>query len=196
MKKILLGMITCVVGVLLTSCASGVYAKYDVGLQSVEKYSEVKQQNNNKYEDEFIEITWSVLPKQFNFELKNKTDSSIKINWDEVCYVDYSNRAKRVIHTGVRYLEKNNAQVPTIVPKGAILSDILLPTDNVHYVDGKSGGWNEQFLIPSFYLYNEELKKSAPSYVGSIMKIVMPIVINGASQEYVFTFRVNQLLSK
>lgn len=35
------------------------------------------------------------------------------------------------MHSGVKYTDRNNSQPATSIPKGASLSDILLPTDNV-----------------------------------------------------------------
>ena len=92
------------VGLLLSSCGmmQNYMASYSVGLSSVESPANAKQQfgetkvvdfkdgevNKYRYEDDYIEIVWFVSSKQFNFELKNKTTHSMKINWDDISFVD------------------------------------------------------------------------------------------------------------
>ena len=90
-------------GLLLSSCGmmQNYMASYSVGLSSVESPANAKQQfgetkvvdfkdgevNKYRYEDDYIEIVWFVSSKQFNFELKNKTTHSMKINWDDISFV-------------------------------------------------------------------------------------------------------------
>lgn len=49
----------------------------------------------------------------------------------------------RVMHSGVKYIDRNNSQPASVILKGATLSDIILPTDNVYYISGQYGGWRE-----------------------------------------------------
>ena len=95
-------------GLLLSSCGmmQNYMASYSVGLSSVESPANAKQQfgetkvvdfkdgevNKYRYEDDYIEIVWFVSSKQFNFELKNKTTHSMKINWDDISFVDINGK--------------------------------------------------------------------------------------------------------
>ena len=132
-------------------------ANYSVGLATVESPADAKQQfgdtkvvsfneegvSKYHYEDDYIDIVWYVGLKQFNFTLKDKSGHTLKINWDDVSYVDVKGQVGRVMHSGVKYVDRNSSQPATTVPKGASISDILLPTDNVYYVSGQYGGWRE-----------------------------------------------------
>lgn len=114
-----------------------------------------------RYADDYIDVVWFVGTKQFNFTLKNKSGHTLKINWDDISYVDTRGRVSRVMHAGVKYAERNDSQPATTVPKGASISDILLPTENVYFVSGQYGGWRESYLIPCVYKTPEAFDASA-----------------------------------
>ena len=194
---------------LFSSCGAfkSYVAFYDVGLKKVESPADAKKQfgetkvvnfkdgdlNKYRYEDDYIDIVWYVSSKQFNFELKNKSQHTIRLNWDDISYVNSDGTTGRVMHAGVKYTERNNSQPSTTIPKGAKISDLLLPTENVYYVSGQYGGWFEKYLIPSVYKTQEDLNNFAPEYVGKTMRILMPIVIENVQNDYTFEFSVDKL---
>ena len=196
---------------MFTSCGTfkSYVASYSVGLTSVESPTDAKQQfgetkvvnfnedgvSKYRFEDDYIETVWYVGSKQFNFTLKNKSGHTLKINWDDVSYVDTKGQVGRVMHSGVKYTERNNSQPATTAPKGATISDLLLPTDNVYYVSGQYGGWRESYLIPCVYQTKEALDSSASDYVGKTMTIMMPIMIENVQNDYTFTFNIDELIS-
>lgn len=196
---------------MLTSCGAfkNYIASYSVGLSSVESPADAKQQfgetkvvtfneegvSKYRYEDDYINIVWYVGLKQFNFTLNNKSGHSLKINWDDISFVDTEGQVGRVMHSGVKYTERNNSQPATTVPKGASISDILLPTENVYFVSGQYGGWRENYLLPCVYQTPEAFNAGASSLVGKTMTIMMPIMIENVQNDYTFTFNIEKLLS-
>ena len=138
---------------------------------------------------------WYVGLKQFNFTLNNKSGHSLKINWDDISFVDTEGQVGRVMHSGVKYTERNNSQPATTVPKGASISDILLPTENVYFVSGQYGGWRENYLLPCVYQTPEAFNAGASSLVGKTMTIMMPIMIENVQNDYTFTFNIEKLLN-
>lgn len=210
MKKIhlfLLVMGAC----LLSSCGAfkSYIASYSVGLSAVESPADAKQQfgetkvvtfdeegvSKYRYEDDYINIVWYVGSKHFNFTLNNKSGHSLKINWDDISFVDTKGQVGRVMHSGVKYSERNNSQPATTVPKGASISDILLPTENVYFVSGQYGGWRENYLLPCVYQTPEAFNAGASSLVGKTMTIMMPIMIENVQNDYTFTFNIDKLLN-
>jgi len=113
---------------MLSSCAR---TYYDIVLTKVEVPEDYKQQfgetkvfnlSENEitkytYEDDMVSFTWYVSKTQFNFRLENKTNHSIKIPWDDIVFIDPAGRSMRVIHSGIRYVDRNNAQAPSVVAK-------------------------------------------------------------------------------
>ncbi len=140
------------------------------------------------YEDEYMRILWFVDRTSFHFNLENKTDKSIRIDWDNIVYVDYNGEAGRIMHSGVKYNERNSEQAPPVVPRGTKITDVLLPTANVEF-DG--GTWQEKSLLGGDYGWVPTGVTTASSlidYTGKSMSIVMPLEINGQIREYTFTF--------
>lgn len=196
-----------------SSSLSSAIASYDVGLKNVESPADAKAQfgetkvvtvseegkTKYRYEDDYIDIVWYVGMKQFYFTLRNKSNHSLKINWDDISYVDYTGSTGRVMHSGVKYTDRNNSQPSSTIPKGASLEDILLPTENVYYTSPTkytTGGWNEKYLIPCVYKDEKALFENAKGYVGKTMTILMPIMIENVQNDYTFTFNINELLTQ
>lgn len=147
-----------------------------------------------RYEDDIIDITWFVESKLFSFTLKNKSDHAIKINWDDISYVDIIGNVGRVMHSGVKYSERNNSQPSTLIPKGASISDVLLPVNNVFFESGEYGrGWVESPLLPSRYKNQDEFDILSKAVVGKEMKILMPIIIENVQNDYTFVFNINNI---
>ncbi|MDA3817724.1 MAG: hypothetical protein PF486_10135 [Prolixibacteraceae bacterium] len=178
---------------------------YDMGLQEVERPENAEEQYGESkivtleedgkskisYEDELIKIVWLPLSTQFSFNLKNKTDHSIKIIWDEAVYVDENGSSGRVMHSGVKYTDRNNPQPPTIVVKNANIDDIIVPTDNIYYVSGQYGGWQTKPLLPNKANTEEELNTLTQSYIDKKVQVVLPIEIEDTVNEYIFKFKVD-----
>lgn len=193
----------------LSSCGAfkSYIANYNVQLAVVESPADAKKQfgetkvvnftedeiNKYRYEDDFIDIVWYVSSKQFNFKLKNKSNHTIKINWDDISFVDYDGKVGRVMHAGVKYTDRNSSQPASTIPKGANIEDILLPTENVYFLSGSYGGWREKYLIPCVYDTPEKFAAGAEKYVGKTMKILMPIMIENVQNDYTFEFSIASL---
>lgn len=195
------------VALLLSSCYA-YRASYSVSLASVEKpkdfskqygqfeISSFKEGDVSKYcySDSLIDIVWNVGATQFDFELKNKTNHTIKINWDDISYVDCDGKAGRVLHKGILLLNRNEAQAPLSIPRGAKISDVLIPVDNIIQPSGAYSGWQYKTLIPSFYQTAKAREENASSYIGKNLTIMMPILIEGVQNDYTFVFSVDKLL--
>ena len=210
MKKFKTLFSIAICALLFSSCGVSNIANYSIGLKTVESPANAKQQfgetkiinfqdgetNKYRYEDDYINIVWYVDSKRFYFDLTNKSGHTIKINWDDISYVDYNGKVGRVMHSGVKYTERNNSQPASTVPKGATLSDILIPTENVYFISGQFGGWREKYLIPCVYNDAATRDAQASSYVGKTMTIMMPIMIENVQNDYTFTFNIDKLLNK
>jgi hypothetical protein len=191
-------------------------AKYDISLTEVERpaqakqrYGEqriemVEQEGINKYyfEDEMVQIAWFVGMEQVNFVLKNKTDHSIKIIWDEAAYVDMTGTSHRVMHSGVKYADRNAPQPPTVVVRKGKIDDLICPTDHVYYRKGYysrygsiSGGWETNPLLPSFQAGGDEIsfRNNANACVGKKIQVLLPLKIEEVVNDYIFSFQINDV---
>lgn len=139
------------------------------------------------YEDEMISFIWYVSKSQFNFLLKNKTNHSIKIPWDDIVFINPGGRSMRVIHSGIRYIDRNKEQAPSVVAKNSILDDILVPSDYIHYVDDGGSGLGGWKIHDVFHNYEQ---------IGAEASIVFPVIIENVTNEYTFRFQVKDVYKK
>lgn len=206
----------------ITSCGSSkIYmARYDVGLTSVEAPSNAKDpygelkitkvedkatdgKNNllliNRYEysDKYIGITWTYNTTQFEFELKNMSGHTIRINWDDVTFMDYSGNISRVMHKGVKYVEREKPQGSISIPNGGRLQDIIVPNSNVYFSKGMSGyipsQWKQSAIIPCYFNNKEDMENAILNkvWIGRTVRILLPMEIEGIKNDYTFEFTVN-----
>ena len=203
MKRLLL---LIAVLIFLMNCATTKYQGfYNLNLKEVEvpqnveeKYGKSKivnleEEGNTKYsyEDDLIKIVWLPLSDKFAFTLANKTSYTIKIIWDEAVYVDNNNSIGRIMHSGVKYVDRNNSQIPSIIIKNGIIDDAIIPTDNIYYQSGQyGGGWKVNPIFKNKADSQEELNILSKKNIGKEVKIVLPLKIQETINEYIFTFKV------
>jgi hypothetical protein len=73
--------------------------------------------------------------------LTNNTGGPVVIDWDRCALILPPARAERVIHTGVRYLEKAGLQAPTIIPPFTEVQEAIWPANYIHWV---GSDWREE----------------------------------------------------
>lgn len=98
------------------------------------------------FEDASLRIGFVLGMKEIGFELANKTDGPIRIDWNSLSYIDPSGKAHGLIHKGVKFANKEQPQAPATVPPTAAISDTVAPVDNVY---SSSGTWDQTVLLPS-----------------------------------------------
>ena len=206
MKKTLL--LSLVVLFILEGCRTLGY--YDITLKEVLKQGNVLQLGDNKtivnfkenntccFEDSCIKITFIPLSANIPFILENKSDQTMKIIWDETVYIDVNETCRKVTHAGVKYIDAERTQLPTIIAISSKIHDVIYPTDNIYYISYYISNiyfaeWKHAPLLPRAYTkYDlEEIKKG---YIGKTIKILLPIQIQNAVSEYLFCFRINDFI--
>jgi len=162
---------------------------YDISLE------DPIQSETLEFTDSLISIKFEIRKKEIGFNIKNKSNRAIKINWDEIVYISPSGAAHRVIHSGIRYIDRDKPQAPSVIPPNAYFSDIIVPSDNIYYLEVprtgivdldlknlKLEGWRVHDLIyPA-----QDLK-------GKTFKVYMPLEIDGEKKNYTFTFKIKDV---
>ena len=210
MKMVCLSVIVLLFVSIPLGCATTDTVTYDIGLSAVErpenakerygkeKIGTLQEEDATKYsfEDDLIRIVWTATPEQLDFDLTNKTNHSIRIIWDKAVYVDEKGNSQRIMHSGVKYTDRNNPQPPTTVAKGATVSDLLFPAENVDWAGGPYGGWQIKPLFPTSSTSGspEDLLAQAKKYVGKSFHVLLPLDIEQAVKEYIFVFKVNDVV--
>lgn len=146
--------------------------------EGVDKYS---------YTDSIIDILIYATKEQFNFVLKNISQHSLRLIWNEAAFVGLNGTSSKVMHSGIKYSQRENDQPASTIIKEAKLDDCATPTSNVYYDDGYTlgnkiygNGWKTRSMFPEEYIGKE---------IGEI-KLMLPIQIKDVINEYTFVFKV------
>lgn len=181
------------------SCTS-INVLYKYGLTSVERpedtakrygdYVITQKVDDEKgkyiYEDEMIESVWYIGSTTIFFDIKNKTNSSIRIIWDEAAFVDDKGNTSRVMHNGVKYIDRNNALPPSVIVRKGSISEIVVPTDKISY----SSGWYEAPIFENSFTDEQEADSFAKETLGKTIQVLLPLEIEGVTNDYIFIFKV------
>jgi hypothetical protein len=160
---------------------------YKICVSSVQKPSSnkfskgelVKTDDGIVYTDNHISLIITPQDDRFLFSINNKSQSNIEIDWDRIIYINENNHSSRVIHSGIKYADKNSPQVPSLVAPKTSITDAIIPADNI-YLSSVSYEWRILSLLKN--------GKTNGSYDGRNVKINLPIKINGVSYEYVIVY--------
>ena len=136
------------------------------------------------YDDDTLNVVFGVSRNGVNFTLRNKTESPIKIDWNQWSYVDVEGKSHKVFHRGVKYKDKETLLPPSTVPPTAALEDLIVPTDHVEW-SNVEGGFRTLELLPD--------NATASTFIGKTVSVFMPIEVNGNVKNYMFSFKVKDV---
>lgn len=161
------------------------------GLARVEKpdnpeiqFGEVKvitdSLRKESYSDNFIDIILFITKdnEELALRLKNKTQHTLKIIWDEASFVDANGEASKIMHSGTRYAERTSSQPPSTIIRDAYIDDVIIPTQNVFYSEA-SKKWMTNKIFPD-----------TPTDKVYNIKLMLPIQIKGVTNEYLFEIKI------
>lgn len=152
------------------------------------------------FKDSLINIEWSIQHNKLFFNLVNNTQNTLSINWDDIIFVDINGKSYRVIHSGIKFNEKEKPQVPTNVIRLGSINDLLIPAEKITYFKGYMSDfsglnipsqWLAGPIIPTCCSQNkQETEVLAPENVGKIFQVLLQIDINNNPCDYIFSFKI------
>lgn len=131
------------------------------------------------YVDNVLDILIFASEKLFSFTLKNNSDNSIKIVWNEAVFVDVDGTTSKIMHQGTKFSQREADQPASTIIKGAKIDDTIVPTDRVYYSD-----LYKDWDIKSLY------DKADKTKAGQMIQTMLPIQIKDVVNEYVFKFEI------
>lgn len=191
-----------VILLVLTACASNkepkapkLVTKYDIALTKVSRLGEVNGKSRSpvadttmvnklryRYEDDYVRTIWSASENGFEVTLYNASQKSISINWEQGQYLDYDNIGHRLLISSTKDVDVTKPQPSSvIVPRGNLVETIF-SADNVIY-SSLLGLYSRTPLLPTDYA-------TAVRYNGKEMKVILPVTVDGFTQNYEYTFKV------
>lgn len=162
----------------------------------------------NVFDDELIQIKWTIKKNDLKFELRNKTGGTISIVWEQSVYLDRNNKKLRLTHKGVKKEKMLFMMQPGEIPPNKKIKERVYPCEYFHEVpkteinkplDGSIGDqiirtteWKKKPLYRKkvridksadfdFAAFEEDLRKP----VG----VILLLQAGGYEYEYMFTFK-------
>lgn len=218
MKKFILFSLVILLG--LTSCE--IYRfNYDIVLDNVERIDKgfndkcPKVSANKHYEDKNIKATLTIdsLTKGINVMIANNTQHPIKVNYNGITFSDINNKINRMMSKDLSYDEKNSYHQSIIILKDSHIHDEFTPVNNfigINKITTNIYGYKTTTISKIFTnilpidldIRSQSLEKrreialdnNRKNYVGSKIKMYIPIEIDGITNEYLFTFKVKNVI--
>lgn len=164
---------------------------YEMSLSKVEKpensevqYGEISSITDSiskyQYEDNIIDILLYTSSSGISFYLKNKTQHSLKILWDDASFVDIDGTTSKIIHKGIKYINREESQPPTTIIRGATLDDVAIPTRYIFYYEPLNM-WITDMNLPKVPIS------------GMQVTLMLPIQVKGITNEYFFVFDASNM---
>lgn len=159
--------------------------------------------DTNTFKDDNVNIDFIFTDKMINFTLKNKTDIPLKIEWDESSIV-LNGMTEKIIHQGVKLIDAERSQSPTMVPPRAMISDAVMPSSKIIYRDRVkdrntnlnlvNGGWIQGELYPTIDLRDKERRAMILGNKGKTLGLFLAIYINKELKNYYFEFDITDVV--
>ena len=130
------------------------------------------------YQDDVAEFVFNPSAARIGFSMENKTDAALMIDWENSAYVDPSGLSHRIIHNGIKLVERAQTEAPTKVPAGTKVEEFAYPADAVEWVENLRD-WQEPGLFP------------ATGYEGRNFSLSLRVVSGDHSKDYVFRFQID-----
>lgn len=148
----------------------------------------VKDKDVTKYSyiDNVIDILILGNSKEFQFVLKNVSENSIKLIWNEAAFVDFAGNTSKVMHYGTKFSQREAEQPASTIIKGAKIEDVATPTCNVYYYESSVNFKYNEWRTKSMYPTDSGLSPGQ-------LRLMLPIQIKDVVNEYVFIFDVNYI---
>ncbi len=174
--------IILVVGLLLLNGCAGSVVNWGIKMQSP------VPAETTAYSDEDIEIMFLVDDKSISFDLKNKTQNGIKLNYDEMSYLSPGGVSLRVVSSNIRFSDRFAPQAAVVVPPGLSISETIIPAQNISFRTNSMDyyGWDVGPLFPN----------DAETYLGKEFGLYFPMEIRGTKKEFIFKFLITSTEKK
>jgi hypothetical protein len=141
------------------------------------------------YSDEYLTIIPYSENPRIELVLINNHTSSIHILWDEAAYTDVRGKAHRIIHNNTKFIDREKAQVASVIPAGAKIEDVIVPTECIAMIDGE---WEIIPFESDEFLSLEDAEAELYAYQNnpglSKCSLLLPIEIEGKKIEYTLNF--------
>jgi hypothetical protein len=100
-----------------------------------------------KFKDKSITVSFTVGERAFKMHFENHSPFDVKILWDRAEYTDMNGQRHRLMHSGVRYQERNNPIAAQTILSRGVVEQTVIPITNV-FMSQQTKGYDVRPLFP------------------------------------------------
>lgn len=179
---------------------------FDISIQNIYLLSPEKQEYSNfeklLFSSNSIKFEWNfnndygtdwfqtVLNNTINLKINNNTADLIEIIWDKSLYVDSNGNSHRIIHSNVKFIDKDRQQPNTVIAPKSLINSNIVPVDYIEY-DKKNGWYVKGFLSTTNNKSKKYILKINNEYSGKSFQTLLVLKYNNQEYQYLFTFIIN-----
>ena len=139
------------------------------------------------FQDRDLNFYFKPSPDAIHFNIENRQDRPIEIEWDKSQIVDAFGKSDKIAHASTRWTDRFATQPNTIIPGLQRYGDYVFPM--TYLLD--PAGSPDQLHKPVF-----AEDSSAPQYADRTVTVSLSMKIEGQSRPYAFTFRVESVIPR
>jgi hypothetical protein len=135
-----------------------------------------------RFRDKNVSVSLDVGEHGFEMQFENLSPHDVKILWDRAEYTNASGQTQRLMHSGIRFPDRNNPIPDQFVLSRSSVQETVIPVSNV-YVLPERKGYDIRPLFP--------LESSvAAGLKGKRVILFIPVEINRQIIPYNFTIEI------
>ncbi len=140
------------------------------------------QSDTLQFRDSNLSVSFAITDQAFQMRFENLTTAAVKILWDRAQYTDARDQPYKLMHSGIRFQDRNNPIPDQVVQPRAILQEALFPIRNVVVTGGRP-----PYDIKKLLTLDSE---AAGDLKGKALTLFIPVEVNRAIIPYSFKIQI------
>ncbi len=152
--------------------------------------------SNLSYSNDKFDVKFDIKRDRINFKILNKSDDLIKIVWDESAML-IGGKTERITHSGVKYIDRNNSQPPSVVAPRTSFDDFIIATSRIwlgqsYYNNSTHTEWQIDDILIGCTL--KEIAASKDIAMNQSVGILLTTEIQGQKTSETYNFTVKDVV--
>lgn len=135
-----------------------------------------------RFRDKDVAVAFTIGERGFEMRFENLSTYDIKILWERAEYTGVNGQPQRLMHSGVRFVDRNNPIPDQFVLSRSIVQESVFPTGNVYMLPERKG----YDLRPLFPLESHD----AAGLKGKSVILFIPVEIDRQIIPYNFKIEI------
>jgi hypothetical protein len=141
-----------------------------------------------QFKDKTIGVSFSIGEQSFQMRFENVSDVPVKIQWERAQYIDVNGQPQRLMHSGIRYVDRNNPIPDQMVAPHGVVEEAVIPVSNV-FVSPQKNGYDIRPLLPLD-------SDAAAGLKGKSIILFIPVEVNRQIIPYNFKIEITDCIKE